>query len=196
MATEEINFRQIFPAIGGPVGESGITAGSGVVLGRTTSGEGAVEELDGVPVSLGGTLGSTVDGLIVVRSDGTADVLDLTGTADGDVLTYNSLADPPLEFAPASGGGGSGTIVEVEVDFGSSPVYSAAVTVTDADVTLDSIIAVWQSGNAATGRTADDSEFDALVLSATPGEGQFTLRAVAIPGPIVGPRNILYMIGV
>lgn len=90
---------------------------------------------------------------------------------------------------------GASTWTEYEIDFGNSPRYDATFTVTDAGVTGTSEISVVQSGNPATGRAAGDALFDAIIYAASPGAGQFTLYALAIPGPIVGKRKILYQVG-
>ena len=97
-----------------------------------------------------------------------------------------------LESAPP--GGGSATWTEVEVDFGSLPVYDASFTVADAGVSATSEVAVVQSGNAATGRADGDAQFDSIAYAAQPAVGQFTLYALAHPGPVVGRRKLLYQV--
>lgn len=99
-----------------------------------------------------------------------------------------------VTIAASGGGGGGGTWTEAEVDFGSTPKYEASFTVTDGTVGGTSKIIVLPCGKAATGRTADDWQWDGVTLSATPGTGSFTLYAVALPGPVVGPRKIQYQV--
>jgi hypothetical protein len=71
--------------------------------------------------------------------------------------------------------------------------YSENFLVVDAAVTASSKIMVTQSGKAGTGRVGDDdAEWDAVSYAATPGTGQFQLRAMANPGPITGNRKLLY----
>lgn len=84
----------------------------------------------------------------------------------------------------------------VEVDFGTSPVYTqvGGFTIIDADVTPTSLIMPNQSGVAATGKSADENEMDTLYLRAVPGTGQFTLYADAAPGPVTGKFKINYQV--
>ena len=83
----------------------------------------------------------------------------------------------------------------VEIDFGTSPQWSAQFTITDALVTADSSIVVDASGATATGRVGDDWAWDSLAFSAKPAAGLFVLTAYANPGPVVGKRSIRYQIG-
>jgi hypothetical protein len=97
------------------------------------------------------------------------------------------------ELYPSFFGGASWT--STEVDFGSSkPVYSASFTITDADCAADSKVTVLSSGAAATGRAVGDDLWDAIMYSAVPAAGSFTVYAFASPGPVVGKRSILYSI--
>jgi hypothetical protein len=83
---------------------------------------------------------------------------------------------------------------EAEVDFGSTPKYDATFTVTDAAVSGTSKVTVIPCGKAATGRTADDWQWDGIVFAANPAAGSFTLYATAQPGPVVGKRKIQYQV--
>lgn len=97
----------------------------------------------------------------------------------------------------AGGGGGGGTAdawTETEVDFGTTPVFDAQFTITDAAITSSSKINVLPCGKAATGRTADDWQFDGAVFAANPASGSATCYATFIPGPIVGKRKIQYLV--
>lgn len=93
----------------------------------------------------------------------------------------------------ASGGGGS-TWTETEIDFGTTPQWSKTFTVTDAGVSGSSKITLCPSGNPATGRAGNDLEWDNLILGGLAGSGQFTLTALAVPGPVVGKRKVFYSI--
>jgi len=84
--------------------------------------------------------------------------------------------------------------VEVEIDFGSTPQWSKTFTVTDANVTTATRVAVVPSGNVATGRVGNDAEWDSLICTALPAAGSFTLTVAAFPGPVVGPRKVQYQI--
>jgi len=97
--------------------------------------------------------------------------------------------------ASATSGGSGATWTETEVDFGSSPVYTATFTITDASITSLSKVQVLPCGKAATGRTADDWSWDGATFAANPGSGSATCYAVFTPGPIVGRRKVQYSIG-
>lgn len=84
--------------------------------------------------------------------------------------------------------------VEVEINFGTTPQYSALFTIVDGDVTAASNIVVNGSSEPATGRVGNDAEWDGLALSAIAGSGSFTLTAIAVPGPVVGARKVLYSV--
>ena len=94
-----------------------------------------------------------------------------------------------------AGGGGAVTMVETEVDFGASATTAASATVTDASVSATSKILVTMSGNAATGRQADENEMDKLVCSVRPGTGSFVVHCIPLPGPISGKYKLFYTVG-
>lgn len=102
------------------------------------------------------------------------------------------LDTPPQEesaaVAPGSSYGNS-----VEYDFGSTPVYEAQFTITDANISGTSIVTV-VPGGAATGRTADDWRWDGASISAVPGSGSAVCYVSFFPGPIVGPRKFNYTV--
>lgn len=92
--------------------------------------------------------------------------------------------------------GGGATWTEIEVDFGTLPVYSAEFTITDAAITSSAVkMQVLPCGKAATGRTADDWAWDGATFAANPGTGSATCYAYFLPGPVVGPRKIQYSVG-
>jgi hypothetical protein len=93
------------------------------------------------------------------------------------------------------GAGGGATWTEVEVDFGSAPVYGAEFTITDAAITAASKVQVLPCGKAATGRTADDWAWDGAAFAANPGTGSATCYAQFLPGPVVGLRRVQYSVG-
>jgi len=104
-----------------------------------------------------------------------------------------SSDEPMVIIQNISGGGASWT--EVEVDFGTEPVYEASFTITDGAITGTSKIQVLPCGKAATGRTADDWQWDGATFAANPGSGSATCYAVFTPGPVVGPRKVQYSVG-
>jgi len=89
--------------------------------------------------------------------------------------------------------GGGSTWTEAEVDF-LTPSYDYQFTVTDATVGVASKITVIPCGKAATGRTADDWQWDGITFAALPAVGSFTLYATAHPDPVVGKRKIQYSV--
>jgi hypothetical protein len=85
-----------------------------------------------------------------------------------------------------------GSVLSAEIDFGSIPTYSKTFTVSSPGITTSHKIVVTQSAEAATGRSQDENEMDALILSAVAGTDQFTLYATAVPGPVTGKYKINY----
>jgi len=113
-------------------------------------------------------------------------VLDSGGDESGDqIFIINNVA--------ASSGGASWT--EVEIDFGTDPVYDAQFTITDAAITGTSKVQVLPCGKAATGRTADDWQWDGAAFAANPGSGSALCYVTFSPGPVVGPRKVQYSVG-
>lgn len=92
-------------------------------------------------------------------------------------------------------GGGGFTGVETEIDFGTTPVFDKAFTITDAGVSATSKILVTQSGNAATGRQQDENEMDPLHCWTLPAAGSFTLRCRGLEGPVAGKFKVFYAVG-
>jgi len=96
---------------------------------------------------------------------------------------------------PAGGGGGGGSYTEVELDFGTTPAWDATFTVTDATVINSTYkVMISESGKAATGRVAGDSQWDSVAVTALPGAGNFIAYCTIQPGPIVGKRKFLYQV--
>lgn len=127
-------------------------------------------------------------------------IVQNAGTTQGAVNTLNFTgsisASVSGNVATVSvSGGGSATIIQIEIDFGASPVRTKHFTVTDATVSAASHLMINQSGTAATGRQADENEMDPILFSGTPGSGQFTLIANALTGPVVGKYKVNYMVG-
>ncbi len=95
---------------------------------------------------------------------------------------------------PAPGGV---TISSCEVDFGTTPLPEREFTITDAAVTATSKLIVTHAGNAATGKSADENAMDALVATAQPAAGSFTLYARTLdPVALVqGKFKFNYLVG-
>lgn len=83
---------------------------------------------------------------------------------------------------------------EVLIDFGPAARKLKVFTITDPDVTANSLIAVNHSAKAAPGRDQDENEMDTLLLRAAPGAGEFTLYAEAYPDRVSGAFYINYVL--
>ena len=112
-------------------------------------------------------------------------VLDGGGDIDESVTIIQNIT---------SGGGGA-SWTEVEIDFGTKPVYEASFTITDAAISGTSKVQVLPCGKAATGRTSDDWQWDGAAFAANPGAGSATCYVTFSPGPVVGPRKVQYSVG-
>jgi hypothetical protein len=132
-----------------------------------------------------------VSGQSNVVADSNADTLTLVA---GTNVTITTNAATDAITITAASGSGSFAMTETEIDFGTTPVRDKTFTVTDGTVTGSSKIAVWPSGNVGTSRVGNDLEWDNLLLGALAGTGQFTLTALALPGPIVGKRKVYYAV--
>jgi hypothetical protein len=110
---------------------------------------------------------------------------DGDGEANEQIFILNNVT--------TSSGGASWT--EVEVDFGTDPVYEASFTITDGAITGTSKVQVLPCGKAATGRTPDDWQWDGATFAANPGAGSAVCYVVFTPGPVVGPRKVQYSVG-
>jgi hypothetical protein len=143
-----------------------------------------------VPLGGGGGGGTT----ITVQDEGvtqstTVTTLNFTG---GGVTASGGGATATINVP--SGGGGSSVWTEMDVDFGTKPVYDAQFTITDAGISASSKVMVLPSGKASTGRTADDWQWDGAVFAANPASGSATCYATFLPGPIVGFRKLQYQV--
>ena len=109
--------------------------------------------------------------------------------------TAGAWGSPTSLVGPTGAAGAGMTWTEAEIDFGSTPVYDATFTITDAAITSSAKkVIVNPCGKAATGRTADDWQWDGAVFAANPGTGSATVYATFSPGPIVGKRKIQYSV--
>lgn len=122
---------------------------------------------------------------------------DTYGDIIGDLSTnqVNVAYTDIVQQGTADVASGSASWTEVEIDFGSDPVYDATFTITDALISGTSKVALLASGNAATGRTSDDWQWDSGSFAAKPASGSATCYAQFSPGPIVGKRKLIYQIG-
>jgi len=134
-----------------------------------------------------------------------------TGVLAGDVTgpesnTFVSLLQgQPLTLSAPSAGqvlrwDGSAWVngtefKQIEVDFGATPTRYFNGMISDADITTNSKLMIVQSGDAATGRAADEEEMDPLLPRAKVQNGSFILHVTALEGPVVGSYRLNYTIG-
>jgi hypothetical protein len=85
-------------------------------------------------------------------------------------------------------------IKEVELDFGSFAVVEKVFTVVDAQVDPTSRIVMTHSGEAATGKQADEAEFDAIDCRCEPFAGGFRVYATSLLGHIYGLFRFNYVL--
>ncbi len=100
--------------------------------------------------------------------------------------------------APATGGGGGGTaeIVQVTVDFGATPVRAGTFVVAVPGALVTNEVMVSQTFIAATGRSRDENEMDALTCRGyVSSSGQVTIHVTADPGPVVGEYVLAVLVG-
>lgn len=132
--------------------------------------------------------------------DDIADLIARITTAEGDIDAVESdisalqSADAALDLRVDALELSPGTHADtVEYDFGTSPVYDAQFTITDAAISASSVVSV-VPGGAATGRTGDDWQWDGATVGVVPGSGTATCYVTFHPGPIVGPRTFNYTV--
>ena len=93
-----------------------------------------------------------------------------------------------------SGAGNKAKSYEVEIDFGSTPIYSKTFTIVNSIISTNDKIMAFFSSNPATGRVGNDAEWDAISFSSVANAGTFSLTATSINGAVVDRRNIFYTI--
>lgn len=82
-----------------------------------------------------------------------------------------------------------------EVDFGDTPALWGSFTLTDEDITEDSVVVVVQAAGPYTdkGTLADESEMDQIRFTAESGDGEATIRWRA-SGPVKGYVSYSYTV--
>jgi len=123
---------------------------------------------------------------------------DEGGTLSSTVTTLNFVGAGVIATGAGAtttvtiaGGSGTFAVSTAEIDFGTVPIKSKRITVTDASITSASKIMVTPNGAPATGRVGNDWEWDTINFSAVAGTGNFLLTGTA-SGRIVGKRRIYY----
>jgi hypothetical protein len=140
----------------------------------------------------GGVSGQGTDDLSLAQFDD-AGIEELKARLSQVQDELRMIPMPPE--APKTVAASGATWTEAEIDFGSKPLYEARFTITDAGIGATSKVQVLPCGKAATGRTADDWQWDGATFAALPAAGSATCYAVFTPGPIVGKRKVQYSVG-
>ena len=86
-------------------------------------------------------------------------------------------------------------IKTIEIDFTNQATRSKTFQIVDLDVSSTSIIIPVHSAIAATGKSSDENEMDALICRAVASAGSFTLYVDSLFGPVRNKFNINYYIG-
>lgn len=136
------------------------------------------------------------DGALEFRSDGAVIGTERAANfIDTSEIVWTISPDPvdgEIEIR-ANLGPGAPKLKEVELTFGPTARRGQVFLVSDADITPVSLIVMTHSGAAATGRQADEAEFDAIDCRCEPLTGQFRVYATSLLGHVVGPYRFNYV---
>lgn len=180
----------------GPTGATGPTGAPGTNGTNGTNGSNGVDGNDGwSPV-------------FAVVSDGTRRVLQVVDWQGGEgtkpttglyvgVSGLVALIANGVDVRGATGAAGTAVvdIQQTEVDFGTVPTDTKTFTVTAGAIVGTEQINATQSGDAPTGRSADENEMDTLQVSARAASGSIVFIVRALDGPVVGKYKINYLVG-
>lgn len=109
------------------------------------------------------------------------------------------IGDPALGYAPINHEHpfDCGILTElkrIELDFGPVAVVEKVFTVVDASVLPASRLMMIHSGSAATGKQADEAEFDAIDCRCEPLTGSFRVYATSLLGHVFGTFKFDYAV--
>ena len=135
-----------------------------------------------------GTLEFRAGGAVI----GTERAVNFIDTAE---IEWFLSSDPVSSEIEVRAGLGPGTprMKEVQLTFGPPAVVEQVFVVTDADITPTSFIVMTHSGAAATGKQADEAEFDAIDCRCEPLAGSFRVYATSLLGHVVGAFKFNYV---
>lgn len=112
------------------------------------------------------------------------------GAANG-VATLDAGSKIPLSQLPTISASVTGT--EIELDFGTVHTRTKTFTITDASVSSTTLILMTVSGNAPTGRSADEVTMEGFTLSCIPTTGSFDVTVSSLLGPVTGKYKFNYI---
>lgn len=115
----------------------------------------------------------------------------LTTGLDGQILVKDSLVPFGLKWADTGS-----FFHDVDLDFGATGVRSKTFVISDPDVRVGiHHITALHSADISDSRPQDENEMDAIIYRATPGplDGQITIYADSLFGPVSGKYNLHYM---
>jgi hypothetical protein len=136
------------------------------------------------------------DGALEFRADssviGTQRAINFIDTAEIEWIISNDPVDGEVEIR-AELGPGAVQMKQTELTFGPPAVVKQVFVVVDSDITPASLIEMMHSGAAATGKQADEAEFDAIDCRCEPLAGSFRVYATSLLGHVVGAFKFNYV---
>jgi hypothetical protein len=109
-----------------------------------------------------------------------------------DVLT--ATGPTTFQFQPLAPSLIPGLIKEVEIDFGPVAVKEKVFAVADGNCAPNSRVIMLHSGKAASGKQADEAEFDAIDCRCEPYAGGFRVYATSLLGHVFGLFKFNYTV--
>lgn len=116
----------------------------------------------------------------------------ISSPSTNQVLKYNGTN---WENGTDSGGGGSATINQATIDFGSTEKSDEVFNIVDAGISATSKITAFVTWISSLGRDADEIMADPIHISVEPLAGSMNIYAMADQGTVSGKYAINYLIG-
>ena len=170
------------------LGEVVVKQNSGSILLYPDRGTDYVASASGqnIHVRLGDSAGATK-----VRFEDYSDTEVASLDSDGN-LSIKGLTVNGVPYAP--GGGGSATLTQLEIDFGSTPISDKVFTITDPGILVTSKVIVSVAYEDTTDNTADES-MELSVSAGKPVAGSCSLLGYSPNSLLRGKYKINYVIG-
>jgi hypothetical protein len=174
-------------------------SGSNVISSATFTGIGGTQvTLSGAYVLISGGAGTSSNGSgtnVTISGSSVQSNLDIISIGSiSAVLSGSSLV---ISGSSSTSSGSSTIWKELEINFGSFPVYDYTFSINDSQVSSGSKIIVSSCGKPNSNGFSDEWLWDQISFAAYPNPtgSVFTLYTMAVPGPIQGKRMIQYQIG-